>query len=40
MAFQITLRDGALGVGTAVALSMIPVYLVVLVFVVRVAGRQ
>jgi hypothetical protein len=27
-------------VGTAVALSIIPVYLVVLIFVVRVAGRQ
>ena len=40
MAFQIALRDGALGVGTAAALSMVPVYLVVLVFVVRVAARQ
>ncbi len=39
-AFEIALRDGALGVGTAVALSIIPVYLVVLVFVVRVAGRE
>ena len=39
MAFQIALRDGALGVGTAAALSMVPVYLVVLVFVVRVAGN-
>jgi len=40
MAFQIALRDGALGVGTATALSIIPVYLVALVFVVRVAGRK
>ncbi|HLQ62938.1 MAG TPA: sugar ABC transporter permease [Candidatus Acidoferrales bacterium] len=40
MAFQIALRDGALGVGTAVALSIIPVYLAVLVYVVRVAGRR
>ena len=40
MAFQIALRDGALGVGSAVALSIIPVYLAVLVYVVRVAGRR
>jgi multiple sugar transport system permease protein len=35
MAFQVALRDGDLGTGAAVAFSMLPVYLIVLAYMLR-----
>lgn len=40
MAFQIALRDGAVGVGSAVAISLLPVYLVGLAGMLRLVSRR
>ena len=40
MAFQIALRDGAVGVGAAVAVSLLPVYLLGLAYMLRLVSRR
>ncbi len=40
MAFQVALRDGALGVGGAIAASLLPIYLLGLVYMLRLVGRR